>query len=121
MVVEVVSVTDRRAEEHNRELWKLSFEYHKHFTTIATASAVVDLVLYRELGLSSDAALIGIYTLGFTLALAIVGMWVVPTRASAAGRFPSFGHRQAWVMALTAVSYFGGILMFAFAAVGPFA
>lgn len=46
------SVAEDRIYEHNREVSKLCFEYFKHFTTITTAAALLELTLYQYFQLS---------------------------------------------------------------------
>jgi len=69
-------------EEHNRDVSKLCFEYFKHFTTLTTATAVVEVTLYEYLGVDTIVLIVGLLMLGVTLGFSLAGMYFVPARMS---------------------------------------
>ncbi len=69
-------------EEHNRDVSKLCFEYFKHFTTLTTASALVEVALYQHLGVDPIVLIVGLLMLGVTLGFSLAGMYFVPARMS---------------------------------------
>jgi hypothetical protein len=71
-----------KQEEHNRDVSKLFFEYFKHFTTLTTATAVVEVALYEHLGVDTIVLIVGLLMLGMTLGFSLAGMYFVPTRMS---------------------------------------
>jgi len=62
-----MSATDqeRETEERRREALKLNFDYLKHLSTLAGATALVELAVYQEVG-------VGLVSLGTSLILLAV-------------------------------------------------
>lgn len=108
-----------RLLEQSTEISKLSFDYFKHFTTITTAAALVELALYQQLGLNKRSALLGVSMLGLTLVLCIIGLVRLSVGAAAKGTFSPIGRRLRGLMVSTAWFFLSGVGIFALAAVSP--
>jgi len=117
---EPISEAERtRLLEQVTEISKLSFEYFKHFMTIATAAALVELALYQQLGLNESAALLGVSLLGLTLVLCIIGLVRLSVGAATKGEFSPVGRQLKRLMVSTALFFLSGIVIFALAALSP--
>jgi hypothetical protein len=97
-------------DEHNWEVMKLYFEFFKHFTTISTATAVVELVLYQQFSPSLKTLLAGVSTLAVTLLLSVIGMSVILTNSE--NVFPAIGTTLSILMILVGMFFFTGLLWF---------
>jgi len=103
--------------EQDAEISKLCFEYFKHFTTITTAAALVELALYQQLGLSRASAILGVSTLSVTLWLCIRGLVRLSVGTATSGDFLPIDQRMKRRMASTAWFFLLGVVTFALAAV----
>ncbi len=112
-------MADGRYEEHDREVARLCFEYFKHFTTISTAAALVELALYQQFEVTSRVAVAGVVMLALTLLLSVVGMLVVPLRADQEGSFSVAGTGIFALMIFTAIFFVSGAVAFGVAAATP--
>ena len=111
-------MADERKREHNREVLKLCFEYFKHFTTISTAAALIELTLYQLFELTSRVAVGGLIVSGITVILSIAGMSSLSVGAALEeDEFPEVGGRIIALMFFTALSFVAGLLVFADVAV----
>jgi hypothetical protein len=99
-----------RQDDHNREVAKLYFEYFKHFTTVSTAVALVELVLYQAFALTLKTLIAGVDTLTLTLLLSIAGM--IGVLLNAENGFQRIGGILTGLMGGIALSFFSGLLMF---------
>jgi hypothetical protein len=108
-----------RLLEQATEISKLGFEYFKHFTTITTAAALVELALYRQLGLNSSSALLGVGMLGLTLVLCIIGLVHLSVSAAKEGEFLPIGRQLGRLMISAAWFFLFGIVIFALAVLSP--
>jgi hypothetical protein len=114
----VADIPDIDTKDHNKEVAKLCFEFFKHFTTIATAAALVELAVYERLSLASTLpAIIGVFASGLTLVLSIIGMLLLPIQAGTRGEFPPFSGVVENLLLGTGLIFFGGIGLFAYAAI----
>lgn len=105
----------RQLEDENfREVSKMSFEFFKHFTTIATAAALIELAVYQQFQLDGKRVIVGVVMLGLTLLLSIMGMLYIPLRANEKGELPKGGVYQALLMLATADLFVLGIAHFAY-------
>jgi hypothetical protein len=112
-------VAEDKRNEHNREAAKLCFEFFKHFTTITTAVALVELTLVQQFELTSDVVGWGLVLSGITLLLSIGGMFSVALPAAVNDELPETGFGTFLLMLVTALLFFFGLLVFAFAAATP--
>ncbi len=103
----------------DREATKLCFDFFKHFTTISTTVALVELALVQFFELDSDIAGFGLVASRLTLLLSILGMLVVAIPAAATDEIPETGPGTYILMFFTALLFFTGFLTFALAAVVP--
>jgi hypothetical protein len=108
---------NRKKDEHSREAAKLCFEFFKHFTTIATAVALVELALVQwQFELRSGQVVVGVVLSGITLLLSIVGMASLALRAAVINEVPETGVGTYLLILFTAAVFFTGIFMFVVAA-----
>jgi len=101
------------------EISKLCFEYFKHFTTIATAAALLELVLYRQLDLNTASAVLGVGLLGLTLLLCLLSLVPLSIGTARNGELLRIGRLFRFGMMSTAGTYFLGLVIFALAALSP--
>jgi excisionase family DNA binding protein len=101
------------------EISKLCFEYFKHFTTIATAAALLELALYQQLALNRVSAVLGVGMLGLTLLLCIIGLVPLTVGSAMNGQFLQIGLRLRIGMISTAFSFLLGVMIFGLAALSP--
>jgi len=105
--------------EEADEISKLVFEFFKHFTTLTTAAALVELALYQQLALTKASALLGIGALGLTLLLCIVGLVLLSIGTAIKGAFLRIGRLFRGLMVSTASLFLFGVVIFALAALSP--
>jgi hypothetical protein len=65
--------------EHNREVSKMCFEYFKHFTTVSTAAALVELALCQHFDLDLETILLALFLLGAALVISVSGCSSYPS------------------------------------------
>jgi hypothetical protein len=112
-------VADDRKYEHNREVAKLCFEYFKHFTSISTAAALIELTLFQYFQLSLTLTVVGLVFLATTLVMSVLGMFVLPSRAGRRGAFPELRGYVRVLMVLIAFLFILGIFLFDVVALAP--
>ena len=109
--------------EEAREASKQCFEYFKHFTTITTAAALVELALYNQLAFNTVSArlgvVLGVGALAMTLLLCVAGLGLLSVGTALRGEFLEIGRFFRGLMASTASFFLFGVVIFAFAAVSP--
>ena len=101
------------------EISKLCFEYFKHFTTITTAAALVELGLYEHLALYTESAIWGVSTLGLTLCLCVIGLVRLSIGTAIKGKFLPIGWLLKSLMVSTASLFLLGVMVFVLAALNP--
>lgn len=102
-----------RDQEHDWEALKLYFEFFKHFTTLATAVALIVLAMFRGFDLSTKAAVFGLSMMGATLFLSLIGMLTAVVRAdkhAPLGVRP--GYPTSLLVVLVVSLFFVGVLTF---------
>ncbi len=94
------------------------FEYCKHFTTLTTAAALVEIAIYQHFDIYSVVAILGIGVLGVALMLSVAGMLFLPIRAAERNRFAQKDtlSPMAALMILIGTLFVLGIVAFAMAA-----
>jgi len=112
-----------RLLEEAREVSKQCFEYFKHFTTITTAAALVELALYNQLAVNTASARIGVVlgvgALAITLLLCVAGLGLLSVGTALTGEFLEIGRFFRGLMVSTASFFLFGVVIFALTAVGP--
>jgi hypothetical protein len=121
---EPISDAERsRLLEEATEISKQCFEYFKHFTTITTAAALVELALYNQLALNTAYArfgvVFGVAALAVTLLLCVSGLGLLSVGSALKGEFLEIGRFFRILMAGTASFFVFGVVLFALTAVGP--
>ena len=111
---------DYEKEEHYREVSKMYFEYCKHFSTLITAAALIEITIYQQFDISPVVAVSSIVVLSIALVFSVSGIFLLPLRASINGKF---SHKDTVttvgaLMAVIAFLFVIGIFAFAIAAVG---
>ena len=105
--------------EHSREAAKLCFEFFKHFTTITTAVALVELTLVQLFELSSNLVSFGLVASGITLFLSIWGMVSLALTAAVDNELPETGFGTSLLIGFSAFTFLIGVVMFALIAAVP--
>ena len=113
-------MAENRNDVPDREAAKLCFEFFKHFTTVSTTVALVELALVQFFELDSFIAGIGLVTSGITLLLSIFGMLSVAMPTALTDEIPKTGFGTYILMLITALMFLAGILTFAWGVVAPF-
>ena len=88
------------------EATKLFFEFYKHFTTLSTAVALIVLALFRELNLATGSAIVGISTLGISLLLSSIGMFITIAKTESPNVFGVRPGQWSVFLALAILSMF---------------
>ena len=104
-------------EAQDPEVSKLCFEYFKHFTTVTTAAALVEIALYEQLGFTRASAVLGVSISGLSLLLCIVGLVVLSVGTAAKGEILPIGLFVRSLMVGTACFFLLGVTIFAVASV----
>ncbi len=68
------------ADERNRDALRGYFEFFKHLSTVSTAVLVLVLVLYRDLYLDPELALLSLGAFGVSVLTSFYGMFVTMNR-----------------------------------------
>jgi hypothetical protein len=97
--------------EHNREVSNMCFEYFKHFTTVSTAAALVELALCQHFDLDLETILLALFLLGAALVISVSGMFFIPFRAGVGTTFSHSGtlnivHQLMFITAFLLVTNF---------------
>jgi hypothetical protein len=121
---ELISDDERlRLLEEATEISKQCFDYFKHFTTITTAAALVELALYNQFAINTQSARIGVIfgvaALAMTLLLCVTGLGLLSVGTALKGEFLEIGRFFRILMASTATFFLFGVVSFALTAVGP--
>jgi hypothetical protein len=121
---EPISDAERsRLLEETTEISKQCFEYFKHFTTITTAAALVELALYNQFAINTQAArfgvIFGVAALATTLLLCVTGLGLLSVGTALKGEFLKIGRFFRVLMASTATFFLFGVVLFALTTVSP--
>ena len=106
---------ERETEERRREALKLNFDYLKHLSTLAGATALVELAVYKEVGVGLSSLGTSLLLLAVCVGACLYNMGLISGDMQS-GEYASGGLYR---LGIFGGIYVGGLAAFAWAALNP--